>query len=131
MASVIVLDASVLIALHNSQDPHHGWAMQFFKSTLDQKWQLSVLSFAEAMVHPAKAGKLDLFQQSVAGLGLEIREVPADSAAEIAFLRANTGLRMPDLLALYQAMQSNAALATTDKSLALKAGSLGLETFQP
>ncbi len=131
MAGVMVLDASVLIALHNSQDPHHDWSLGVFHQTLDLQWQMPVLTLAEALVHPIKAGKGETFQKNIAGLEVVIQDIPSTAAIAIAELRVNTGLRMPDCVVLWQAIQTKAMLATTDRALAKKARELALEVFEP
>lgn len=131
MAGVMVLDASVLIALHNSQDPYHDWSLAVFHQTLELQWQMPVLTLAEALVHPIKAGKGEEFQRNIAGLGLVIQDIPATAASSIAKLRVSTALRMPDCVVLWQAIQTKAMLATTDRALAKKARELALEVIEP
>lgn len=131
MAGMMVLDASVLIALHNSQDPHHDWSLAVFHQTLELQWQMPVLTLAEALVHPIKAGKGEEFQRNIAGLGLVIQDIPATAASSIAELRVSTALRMPDCVVLWQAIQTKAMLATTDRALAKKARELALEVIEP
>ena len=130
MASV-VLDASVLIALYSSRDRNHKWAIDFFKQTLDRNLKMTVLNFAECLVHPVRAGKFEEFNSGIAGLGIEIVGLEPPAAAELAKLRAETSLKMPDVLVLFQALKSNAALASTDLQLSNTARKLGLETFSP
>lgn len=118
MAGVVVLDAGALIALYDSRDVHHEWAVGLFLSTARFTLAMSALTFAEVMVHPARAGRLDDFVSGVSGLHLDIRPVEAGDAEAIAQLRDTNGLKMPDVCVLHCAMALSATLATTDRGLA-------------
>lgn len=131
MAGVVVLDASALIALHDSGDRHHAWARQMFIDTIDSNLAMSALTYAEVLVHPTRAGKAGQFQDSVAGLGIDVRDVSAESATDIARLRAQTSLKMPDVLVLHLAQGLGASLATTDRALANEATAHGLRALAP
>lgn len=131
MASVVVLDASALIALYASDDVHHGWAMEMFRQTAASKLEMPVLNFAEVLVHPTRQGKREKFLASISGLGLEIVDLPADEAIELASLRSETSLKMPDVVVLQHARKVGATLATTDRKLAETASGLGLAVIKP
>lgn len=131
MAEVVVLDASALIALASSKDPHHQWALEMFRDTASFDLQITALSQAEAMVHPARNGKLDKFQKLVSGLGMEVTPIEGSDASKLATLRATTTLKMPDVCVLHQAMKVKGAIATTDKELAKAAKSKGVGVFAP
>jgi predicted nucleic acid-binding protein len=131
MAGLVVLDAGVLIALYDAGDSHHRWALDVFRQTLSHDLVMSVLTYAEVMVHPAKAGVRERFEEDVAGLRIEIREVAPEDAGEIAALRASSSLRMPDVVSLHLALSLGATLATTNKSLADEAGSKALSVMTP
>lgn len=126
-----MLDASVLIALYGSKDLSHKWAIEFFKQTLDRDLRMNVLNYSECLVHPIRAGKLEQFSAGVAGLGIEIVAIAPGDANSLAQLRAETGLRMPDVLVLHQAKSSSSALATTDQKLARAAREIGIVVFSP
>ena len=131
MAEVVVLDASALIALASSKDPHHQWALEMFRDTASFDLQITALSHAEALVHPAKHGKLDRFQKLVSGLGLEVCPIETEVTGELASLGATTSLKILDVCVLYQAMKLNGSIATTDKELAKAAKSKGVGVFAP
>ncbi len=131
MAGVVVLDASALIALHDSRDRHHAWARQMFIDTVDASLVMSTLTYAEVLVHPTRAGKLREFQDSVSGLGIDVRGVSPESATDIASLRAQTALKMPDVIVLCQAQALGASVATTDRALANEASEQGLVVLSP
>lgn len=131
MAGVVVLDAGALIALLSEKDEHHLWAMRMFFETCEYELQMSVLTFSEVLVHPQREGVAKKFLNNINGLGLQIKAFAAQSAVEIAELRAKTALKMPDVVVLHQAMESNARLATTDSALAQRAKKQGLFVYQP
>ena len=131
MAGVIVLDASALIALMSSQDIHHEWALKMFRDTASFDLQMTALTHAEAMVHPARDGRLDKFQKMAMALGLEITSIDSSDAGPMAKLRAKTSLKMPDTACLHQALKINGSVATTDQKLVAVAKKLGVGVFQP
>lgn len=131
MAEVVVLDASALIALASSKDPHHKWALDMFRDTASFDLQITSVSQAEAMVHPARNGKLDRFHKLVSGLGVEVRAVEGEDAAKLASLRVSTSLKMPDVCVLNQAIKVQGSIATTDKELAKAANTKGVGVFAP
>lgn len=131
MAGIVVLDAGVLIALSSESDAHHEWAMGMFLHTLSQELSMPALTYAEVMVHPTKAGKADEFQQRLAGLHIQVRPCDQSDVADLATLRVDSGLRMPDAVVLHESLRLGATLATTDQALMRKAAQLGIEMLTP
>lgn len=131
MANLVVLDASALIALASSKDPHHAWALEMFRETASFELQMNALTQAEVLVHPARAGKLEKFLKMIGDLGLEIAPLEAVDSSRLATIRATTNLKMPDAVVLHQAIKANASIATTDQKLAKVAKSKGLGVFSP
>jgi predicted nucleic acid-binding protein len=131
LAEIVVLDASALIALLSSDDPHHDWAVRMFLDTVAWQFQMTVLNQAEAMIHPTKAGKLKQFHAAVDRLRIEIVPVESSDGAQLAKIRADTNLRMPDVLVLHQALKVDGAIATTDKVLAEAARARSVGAFAP
>jgi predicted nucleic acid-binding protein len=129
MAGVVVLDASALIALYDSQDKHHPWALQMFIDTIQLELAMPALTYAEVLVHPIRAGKRSKFEKSIRGLGISFHGLAPEDALELAELRVKTNLKMPDVVVLHRALSLNAAIATTDKNLAEQARKLSLEVF--
>lgn len=82
-------------------------------------------------MHPTKAGQKAQFEKSVSGLGIVVGDISAKDASAIADLRVRTKLKMQDVVVLHEALKTGAAIATTDKSLALQARKLSLGVFQP
>ena len=131
MAEVVVLDASALIALASSKDAHHKWALEMFRDTASFDLQITALSQAEAMVHPARNGKLEKFRKLISALGVEVTPIEGEDAAKLTTLRVSTSLKMPDVCVLNQAIKVKGSIATTDKELAKAAKSKGVGVFAP
>ena len=128
---MIVLDAGALIALLNNRDAHHEWALQMFIDTVAEDLAISALNLAEALVHPTKAGRYQEFMESIQGLGLEVQGLDQADVSSLATLRAESGLRMRDSIALHLALRSDSALATTDRALGKAALGASLRVLQP
>jgi predicted nucleic acid-binding protein len=131
LAELVVLDASALIALASDTDPNHSWALAMFRDTAAFGLQMTALTQAEVLVHPARAGKLEKFLKLIGALGLEITPIEESDSRQIAKIRAETSLKMPDAVVLSQATKVSGSVATTDKQLAKVAKDNGLAVFSP
>jgi predicted nucleic acid-binding protein len=131
LAELVVLDASALIALASDTDPNHSWAMAMFRDTAAFGLQMTALTQAEVLVHPARAGKSEKFLKLIGALGLEITPIEESDSRQIAKIRAETSLKMPDAVVLSQATKVSGSVATTDKQLAKVAKDKGLGVFSP
>ena len=131
MARVIVLDASVVVALFDDTDPHHEWAVSVFIQTTGDQLLMSSLTMAEVLVHPARAGRLESFQSGMAGLAIDVVALDPGESGALAALRADTTLKMPDALVLHTARARHATLATADSSLAAVATTQGCSVLSP
>lgn len=127
MAHLTVLDASILLAHLDDSDPHAD-AAQTILADADQL-AASTITLAEVLVGAARAGRLDEQLQALADLNIKEVAIDRGAAAQLARLRADTGLRMPDCCVLHTAIATSAdALATRDQPLAREAAARGLET---
>ena len=131
LAQLVVLDASALIALASDTDPNHNWALEMFRDTAGFGLQMTALTQAEVLVHPARAGRLEKFLKLIGALGLEITPIEESDSRQIAKIRAETSLKMPDAVVLSQAIKVAGSVATTDKQLAKAAKDKGLGVFSP
>lgn len=131
MAGVVVLDAGALIALFDSTDAHHDWALDMFVETAGDELVMSTLTYAEVLVRPIREGRADVFESSIDGLGIELAAVDKANARPLAVLRAETNLKMPDAIVLATAAQNGSRLATTDNVLAKVARDRGLAVIHP
>jgi predicted nucleic acid-binding protein len=111
---VIVLDASVLIAFLDAADAHHERAVTLLSQEIDDDFAVNLLTLAEILVAPTRAGRCDLVLRALGDLGVETLQFPADAAVTLAELRAQTLLKMPDCCVLLSALDRRARLASFD-----------------
>lgn len=124
---MIVLDACVVIAHLAGDDAHHQRATQLLASLAGQPKTMSVLTRAEVLVVPARAGRRRAAEDILDQLSIGTWELPRDAAGQLAELRAHTGLRMPDCCVLLTAeINGPAELATFDERLARAAAERGI-----
>lgn len=128
---MIALDANVLIAAFNSKDAHHDWAIAFITDTAAEDFVISALNYAEILVSPTRKGILSKFRKSIDSLGYEIGAISPEDAVDIAQIRSETGLRMPDAVVVHTAHAHSASLATTDAQVAKIATERGITVYCP
>ena len=114
---MIVLDASVLIAYLDGTDALHEAADTLLRATIDPAFGASPLTLAEVLVGPARTGRVAAVQQALADLEVHEIPLPIDSAARLAHLRADTGLKMPDCCVILAAEDRRSRLASFDDRL--------------
>jgi predicted nucleic acid-binding protein len=129
VASVIVLDASVLIAWLDGKDAHHVRAETLLTAETDDDLATSSVTLAEVLVVPARTGQLPAVQAALAELGVEELPFPADAAARLAQLRAATDRKTPDCCVLLAAEDAGARMASFDKGLLRAAADRGIGTL--
>jgi toxin FitB len=116
---VIVVDASVLIAHLEERDALHEQAIERLLATADETLSCSTLTLAEVFVGPARRGRLDDARAAIAALGIQEIPLASGAAGDLATLRADTGLKMPDCCVLLAARHARASgLLTFDERLA-------------
>jgi predicted nucleic acid-binding protein len=131
MARVIILDASVLIAYLDGDDAQHGVAEELLAREIDDDFAVNSLTLAEVLVVPAREGMLDRVQTALRDLEAQELPFPDDSAVQLALLRADTGLKMPDCCVLLAADATGARVATFDDRLARAAAARDIPTVDP
>jgi len=127
VARLTVLDASILLAHFDDTDSHTEAAEAILADA--DELAASTITLAEVLVGAARVGRLD--EQLEAFSVLKIKELPIErgAAAQLARLRAETGLRMPDCCVLHAATVAGAdAVATRDERLSRVAAARGLQT---
>lgn len=124
---MIVLDASVLIALLDTDDLHHDRAFGLLSMLLDDRFAASPVTLAEVLVGPTRAGTVERVDAALRRL--EVATVPIDGSAprRLAALRASTGLKLPDCCVLLAAEVVDGPLATFDDKLAAAARAVGFD----
>jgi predicted nucleic acid-binding protein len=126
VAGVIVLDANVVIAFLDANDPHHAASLELLERHFVDGFGCSVLTLAEALVHPTRVERQDAALASLNRIGVEMIPLDASDAIALADVRSTYRLRMPDAVALFTAMQFGSEIATFDSGLAAAAERAGV-----
>ncbi len=122
---MIVLDASVMIAVFDPLDAHFASARDVFRAQSTQRLVAHRHTMAESLVVAARANLTAAVAAALASLGVGRLDEPDDPVA-LAELRANTSLRMPDACVLLAAKRDGASIATFDQRLAHAARENGI-----
>lgn len=103
--ALTALDASVLIALLDPDDAHHRDARAALEAHADDELRIAAHTLAEALVHPARAGREREARRLIGALEITVDPVDEQVAVAAARLRAKHGsaLRIPDALVLAHA----------------------------
>lgn len=124
---MIILDACVLIAHLDERDAHHERATRLLTELAGHPKIINVLTRAEVLVVPARAGRGRAAEDILDQLRLRTADLPPDAAGQLAELRAHTGLRMPDCCVLCTAeLFRPAEIATFDERLGRVAAERGI-----
>lgn len=123
---MIVLDAGVLVAYLEGEHGHHEAAEALLAREIDDDFGADPLTLAEVLVVPARDDRLEEVRLTLR----ELEEIPfpGDTAVELARLRSETGLKMPDCCILLAAEHVGARLASFDDGLRKAAAKRGLQT---
>ena len=122
---MIVVDASVIIALLDAHDAHHARAAEVLA---DVRGPLgaSALTIADVLVGPARAGRLTAARSALAALEIAAVPLDAEAAPRLAELGARTGLKLPGCSVLLAAeITAAGAILTFDDRLRRVADELG------
>jgi len=103
---VIVLDASVLIGFIFDQDAHHAAAVALLRDEAGNAFGVSPVTLAEALVAPTRLGRLAAAERMLLEIGVTEIPLPRDAALQLAKLRVESGLKMPDCCVLLAAITS-------------------------
>jgi predicted nucleic acid-binding protein len=126
---VIILDANVLIGFLDDTDPHNLASVELLEARIVDGFGSSVLTVAEALVHPARAGRQDAALGALLRIGLRILPLEASAAPQLARVRSEYRLRMPDAVALHAAISTGSELASFDDTLVAAATRAGIPTI--
>ncbi|MBA2384310.1 MAG: PIN domain-containing protein [Actinobacteria bacterium] len=99
--ALIVLDASVVIAVTDQGDDLHVASVEALRHHVDDELRLPASAYAECLVGPARRGTLDLARRNIVQLGIEV--VPIDDAIAVKAAEIRAGARavgLPDALVL-------------------------------
>ncbi|MDR1393310.1 MAG: PIN domain-containing protein [Bifidobacteriaceae bacterium] len=122
---MIVLDASVIIALLDPENIHHQAVRPVYAS--DERLAVSTLTLAEVMVYPLPEPRN--WEAFITDFEIAVIPLLDGDAGGLAQVRRETRLRMPDSVVLYTAMKLGADIATTDRHLARAASGAGLHVL--
>ena len=122
---MIVLDASVMIAVLDPSDAHFEPARKLFRANTSERLTALRLTVAEALVLATRVRHGSAAAAALAAFGVGYLDEPDDPLA-LAQLRASTRLRMPDFCVLAATLRERARLATFDERLAVAARSVGV-----
>jgi predicted nucleic acid-binding protein len=112
--ALIVLDASVLIALLDPNDALHTAARTAVARHAGDDLKLPASAYAESLVGPARRGRLAEAKQAIVALLLDIVPITGEVAEEAAELRArHPSLRLPDALVVATGSVLGAAVVLT------------------
>ncbi|MDQ1246402.1 MAG: hypothetical protein QG597_770 [Actinomycetota bacterium] len=106
-----------MIAFLDAANAHHERAVALLSQEIDDDFAVNLLTLAEILVDPTRAGRCDTVLRTLGDLGVETLQFPADAAATLAELRAQTLLKMPDSCVLLSALDGRARLASFDDRL--------------
>ena len=127
MTTVTTLDASVLIALMNPHDAHHGDAVGVVRrAAITGELVAHPMTIAESAVGAADYGKLQEMRRAFVRLGLAAAPSDGEEPWRLAELRASTRLPLPDCCVLDVALETHGTLATFDTRLAAVARARGV-----
>ena len=112
------------------RDTHHEAANELLAHH-QHGFLMHSLTLAEVLVTPARGRKLTAALQALAHLGIEEWCPEPGRARDLAELRTETGLKMPDVCVLDAALCTGTALATFDGRLAAGARSCGVRVVSP
>ncbi len=99
--ALVVVDASVLIALLDPADALHEAASAALTRHAGDDLKLPASAYSECMMGPARLGELRAAQQAVASLLMDIVPITDRIAEHAAELRArHPKLRLPDALVI-------------------------------
>jgi predicted nucleic acid-binding protein len=117
--AIVVLDASVVIALLDADDAHHAAAVAGMGQVRRETLVLPASAYAEILVDPSRRGPetVAVVRRLVSDLGIRVEPLTADVAERAARLRArHPSLRLPDALVLATADALEATVLTCDRA---------------
>lgn len=123
-------DANLLIALLDPTNALHEASLDVIAHLDDEMIHVNPINVAEVLSFYASSferdQKWDLLGEMARFSATGVGESPMGEALELAELRHVTGLKMPDVCALYTALMTRSILITHDHRLAKAARRIGV-----
>jgi predicted nucleic acid-binding protein len=116
LARVTALDASVLLACLDPEDPHHADGLRVLAGGR-HPFVIHEITVAECLVRATRVGAEGSVGALVAAWGEVVGSHGSDGAVRLASMRVRTGLRMPDCCVLDAAEQYKTDVASFDRRL--------------
>lgn len=118
--ALIVLDASIVIALLDPKDALHAAALRVSIAHAAEDLRVPASALAETLVVPSRAGRMDEVRAKIQLLDLGVIPIGEDIAVEAARLRGrHRSLRLPDALVIASGDVLNAdSILTGDRTWA-------------
>lgn len=123
----LILDASVLIGLLDTADPHHDRAVDDVEAADREGRQLLLpaSAYSETLVAFARARRLEEARRAITAMGITIVSLTDTIAERAAELRArHTRLRLPDAIILATTQELGGGLLSYDRKLSQLASKL-------
>ena len=117
--ALLVLDASVVIALLDERDVHHQAALEALEAAKTDEKVLPASAFAEVLVIPFRRGEASAteFQRTLSEVPVRIAPITAEIARSAAALRGrHTAVRLADALVLATGAVLEGTVLTADRS---------------
>ena len=113
----IVLDSSVLIALLDATDLHHGAAAK--ATAMKNTYFISAITLSESLIAPYSVSQVvgDSIKGKITKLMSDVVSVDAQVATEAAKIRAKKKISLPDAIISATAVLINAQLWSCDNDL--------------
>ena len=130
----LILDASVLIGLLDSADPHHHRAIDDVESAdhAERPVLVPASAYSAALVAFARAGRVRDARDAIAAMGIAVAPLTPEIAETAAELRArHERLRQPDAMVLASAREVDGDLLSYDERLTQLAGDRSVARQRP
>lgn len=114
---MIILDSDVLIALLDASDPRHATARALLDAHAGERYAASVITAAEVLVHPARAGRAEQALEALRGIGLELVPLNEDSVLGLAEVQAHHRLAPAVAAILQTARRTRSRVVSFDPEL--------------
>jgi predicted nucleic acid-binding protein len=117
MADLYILDADVLIAVSDPANTLHADATRTLATVPADQRRIHPVNLAEVLVGPARAGLAEAAAADWAHLGVVALPGDCVTPAQVATVRAQCAVRLPDAYALASAIHAGVCLVTFDERL--------------